>query len=105
MIIKTIRDNSVRLRDCPTCGIVAEESVFVTKTMDAISFHVQKELCEECCLALQRFIGKMDGVDSILVADGKIEIVFDNDRIAEIERAKIVRNSMQKLGYRILDEA
>jgi hypothetical protein len=47
----------------------------------------------------------MDGVDSILVADGKIEIVFDNDRIAEIERAKIVRNSMQKLGYRILDEA
>lgn len=88
-----------------TVELSQQKSLLVTKKMDTVSFNVQKEVCAECCLALQRFIGTIDGVDSILVADGKIDILFDKDKIPETDLAKVVRNSMQKLGYRMLDES
>ncbi len=66
--------------------------------MDTVSFMVQKELCAECCLALQRFIGKIAGVEFISVVDGKIKIVFDKEKIAESELVSMVKDSMNKLG-------
>lgn len=69
--------------------------------MKKISLEVQKEFCEECSLALRRFIGKMDGVESIDVKDGKIEIDFDSSKILESDLIKISRDSMEKLGYKI----
>jgi hypothetical protein len=35
--------------------------------MEKISLKVQKQFCEECSLALRRFVGKLDGVESIVV--------------------------------------
>lgn len=72
-------------------------------SMKKISFGVQKELCAECSLALRRFIGKMDGVESIEVESGKIEISFDGSKISEKELFRISKDSMDKLGYKMLD--
>ncbi len=71
--------------------------------MKKLSLNVQKEFCDECSLALRRFIGKMDGVNSIDVENGKIVINFDDSRILEEDILKISRESMEKLGYRIND--
>ncbi len=71
--------------------------------MEKLSLNVQKEFCESCSLALRRFIGKMDGVESIDVNEGKIEINFDSSKIAGTDLFKISKDSMEKLGYKILD--
>ena len=69
--------------------------------MKKISLHVQKEFCEECSLALRRFIGKMNGVDSIDVESGKIVISFDDSKVLEEDIVKISRESIEKLGYKM----
>ena len=71
--------------------------------MKTVSLNVQKEFCEECSLALRRFIGHMDGVSSIDVEKGKIIINFDDGRIAEEDILKISRENIEKLGYKITD--
>ena len=71
--------------------------------MKTVSLNVQKEFCDECSLALRRFIGHMDGVSSIDVEKGKIVINFDDGRIAEEEILKISRESIEKLGYKMSD--
>lgn len=71
--------------------------------MRKISLNVQKEFCDECSLALRRFIGKMDGVNSIDTENGKIVIDFDDSKVTEQYLLKISRDSMEKLGYRLED--
>ena len=69
--------------------------------MKTISLDIQKEFCEECSLALRRFIGHMNGVNTIDVENGKIVIHFDNGRTAEEDIVKITRESIEKLGYKM----
>lgn len=71
--------------------------------MKNISLNVQQEFCDECSLALRRFIGKMDGVDSIDVENGKIVITFDDSRITEEDILRISRESIEKMGYKITE--
>lgn len=70
--------------------------------MGKILFEVEKHMCAECSLALRRFIGNMDGVQSIDVENGMIAIVFDDSRISRDTISRIMKDSMEKLGYRIL---
>ena len=71
--------------------------------MKKISLNVQKEFCDECSLALRRFVGKMDGVNSIGTENGKIVIDFDDSKVTEQYLLKISRESIEKLGYRLDD--
>ncbi len=71
--------------------------------MKKISLNVRKEFCDECSLALRRFIGKMDGVNSIDTESGKVVIEFDESRIKEEFVLKITKESIEKLGYRLND--
>lgn len=72
--------------------------------MSKVSLNVQKQFCEECSLALRRFIGGMEGVESIEVQTGKIEIGYDSTKIAEDILKKLSKDSIEKLGYKLLDE-
>jgi copper chaperone CopZ len=69
--------------------------------MKVAHFAVGKNLCGDCSLALRRFIGGMEGVDSIEVANGKIAVTFNEARIEEETLSKITRESIEKLGYKI----
>ena len=71
--------------------------------MKKLSLNVQKEFCNECSLALRRFIGKMDGVNAIDTENGKIVIDFDDSKVTEQYLLKISRDSIEKLGYRLED--
>ena len=71
--------------------------------MKQVSLNVQKEFCDECSLALRRFIGRMEGVDSIDVENGKILIKFDDAKVMEEDILKISKESIEKLGYKIND--
>jgi copper chaperone CopZ len=69
--------------------------------MGKVSFDVGNELCEECSLALRRFIGRMDGVESVDVEDGKVSVSFESTKVTEEELNRITRESIEKLGYKI----
>ncbi|BCB97001.1 hypothetical protein JZK55_19230 [Dissulfurispira thermophila] len=71
--------------------------------MGKVSINVQKEFCEECSLALRRFIGKMNGVNSIDTENEKIIIDFDASKVMEKDILKITKESIEKLGYKIFD--
>lgn len=68
--------------------------------MEKISFDVGKELCDECSLALRRFIGHMEGVESIDVEEGKVAVLFDGGKISLEELSRITKDSIEKLGYK-----
>lgn len=69
--------------------------------MKSISLGVDKSLCAECGLALRRFVGGMNGVESIDVERGKIIVRFDEMKIPEENITKITRDSVEKLGYKL----
>lgn len=71
--------------------------------MDKISLNVEKHFCEECSLALRRFIGHMDGVEAIEVEEGKIAVEFDRDKITEEELVRLTKDSIEKLGYKLFE--
>jgi copper chaperone CopZ len=62
-------------------------------------FNVDKNLCIDCSLALRRFIGGLDGVDSIDVEQGKIAVSFDENEMDQEKLSKIAKDSIRKLGY------
>lgn len=68
--------------------------------MKRVLFDVGKELCGECTLALRRFIGHMEGVDSIDIEAGKVAVAFDNGKISEKDILRVTTDSLEKLGYR-----
>ena len=70
---------------------------------EKLSFGVEKHFCEECSLALRRFLGNMDGVESIEVEEGKIAVEFDRDKIIGEELFRITKDSIERLGYKLLD--
>lgn len=67
--------------------------------MKKTSFSVDKNLCFDCSLALRRFIGGLDGVDSIDVEHGKVVVSFNENEIDQEKLSKIARDSIRKLGY------
>ncbi len=69
--------------------------------MKVALFDVDKNLCVDCSMALRRFIGGMDGVESIDVEQGKIAVKFDEAAIDEEKLSKIARDSIERLGYRV----
>jgi copper chaperone CopZ len=72
--------------------------------MAKILLNVQKQFCEECSLALRRFVGNLDGVDSVNVENGRIVISFDASTITEDRVRTIAQDSVEKLGYKLNDE-
>jgi copper chaperone CopZ len=67
--------------------------------MGTISLNVRKEFCEECSLALRRFVGNLDGVETVDVENGRIVISFDASIIPEERVRTIAEDSVEKLGY------
>jgi len=72
--------------------------------MKTALFKVDSTLCAECSMAVRRFVGGMDGVESIDVEQGKIAVRFDEREISEETLSKITKDSIEKLGYRVEEE-
>lgn len=68
--------------------------------MSKASFTVtQRHLCMDCTLALRRFIGGLDGIESVDVEEGRIAVSFDENAIARERLTEITKDSIRKLGY------
>jgi copper chaperone CopZ len=69
--------------------------------MKVAVFNVEKSICADCSLALRRFIGGLDGVESIDALAGRIAVTFNESAIDEETVARITKDSIEKLGYRV----
>ncbi len=66
------------------------------------SFKVEDRFCDECALALRRFIGHMEGIESIDVENRMIAVVFDPAKMPEERLDKIATDSLEKLGHKLV---
>ncbi len=71
--------------------------------MRKLLFSVEDKVCDECALALRRFIGHMKGIESINVEDRKIAVVFDSAKMADDELIRITEDSLEKLGHKLTE--
>lgn len=71
--------------------------------MKKLLFKVEARFCDECALALRRFIGHMEGVESIDVEDEMIAVVFDPAKMPRETLDKIAKDSLEKLGYKVIE--
>ncbi len=72
--------------------------------MEKKYFAVEDRFCEECALALRRFIGHENGVESIDVENRMIAVVFDPDKIPGERLESLTRDSLEKLGHALITE-
>ena len=68
-----------------------------------ITLNVGTIFCYDCVLALRKFIGSMKGVGSVEVEEGKVAIDFAPSVISEEDIIRLARDSIEKLGYKVLD--
>lgn len=64
--------------------------------MEKLTLNVEKIFCQECSLALRRFVGHMDGVESIDVEEGKVAVAFDESKISEEELFSEIQGTILK---------
>jgi len=70
--------------------------------MKTMCVPVQKEFCAECSLALRRFIGGLEGIESIDEVDGQISIQYDDAIIKSDKLFAAVCENVEKLGYKLI---
>ncbi len=70
--------------------------------MEKRSFKVEERFCEECAMALRRFIGHMDGIESIDVENKMIAVVFNPSKMPEEKLDRITKDSLEKLGHTLI---
>ncbi len=79
-----------------------QQSDKIYEIMEEFSVMLQKETCAECAMALRRFIGHMDGVESVETDErGRLTVYFDAAMISSEELYKITKENIEKLGYHI----
>jgi copper chaperone CopZ len=72
-------------------------------TMEKRSFKVEEQFCDECALALRRFIGHLDGIESIEVENKMIAVSFNPTKMPEERLDRITKDSLEKLGHKLIE--
>ncbi len=70
--------------------------------MEKRFFRVEDRFCDECALALRRFIGHEEGIASVEVENRMIAVVFDPAKMAGDRLEQLARDSLEKLGHKLI---
>jgi copper chaperone CopZ len=72
--------------------------------MASISFKVGSIYCYDCVIALKKFIGSLEGIQSIeTIGEDRVDISYDPSSISEEKLRQIVTDSIEKLGFKIVE--
>jgi copper chaperone CopZ len=66
-----------------------------------ILFNVGTIFCFECVMALRKFVGSVKGISAVEIDGGMVSVEYDPAVISEEKVDRIVRDSVERLGYRI----
>ena len=67
--------------------------------MEKKLFKVEAQFCDECALALRRFIGHLDGVEAVEVENKMIAVSFNPSKMPGEKLDRIAKDSLEKLGH------
>ena len=71
--------------------------------MEKRSFKVEERFCDECALALRRYLGHLDGIESIDVENKMIAVAFNPAKMPQERLEKIAKDSLEKLGHKLIE--
>ena len=71
--------------------------------MMSTTFQGDKVFCCDCSIALKRFIERVNGAAAVELGRQAMTIKFDDVEIKEDTVHAIARNSMESLGYRLIE--
>jgi|Deesub1362A_J573_1020465.scaffolds.fasta_scaffold16116_2 copper chaperone CopZ len=71
--------------------------------MESVHFNVGGLYCYECSMALKKFLGSIKGIVSVDVENEEVVISYQPEEIDGTEVERITRESIEKLGYRVID--
>ena len=71
--------------------------------MEKKLFKIEDRFCDECALALRRFIGHLEGVESIDVENRLIAVSFNPAKMPKEKLDRITKDSLEKLGYKLIE--
>ncbi len=66
-------------------------------------FKVEDQFCDECALALRRFIGHEEGVESVDVENKMIAVSFNPAKMPEERLDQLTKDSLEKLGHKVIE--
>ena len=70
--------------------------------MAIISYKTGSVQCYDCVIALKKFIGSLDGVESIeMDGEYKVDISYDASSISKDKLTRLVGESVDKLGFKV----
>ncbi|HEY6011339.1 MAG TPA: heavy-metal-associated domain-containing protein [Nitrospirota bacterium] len=69
--------------------------------MKTLTFTIKDIVCEECSLALRRYLSGFAGVGSVEVEGRNVAVVFDQEKISRETVIDIARDSLEKLGHKL----
>ncbi len=72
--------------------------------MEKRLFKVEDRFCDECALALRRFIGHMEGIESIDVENKMIVVAYNPAKMSGEKLDEIAKDSLEKLGHKMIAE-
>lgn len=70
--------------------------------MEKRMFKVEERFCDECALALRRFIGHEEGVESIDVENKMVAVVFNPATMSKERLDNLTKDSLEKLGHKLI---
>ena len=72
--------------------------------MARLSFKVGNIYCYDCVIALKKFLGSLDGIESVeMSGEDRVDILFDDSKMSDEKLREVVADSSDKLGFKILD--
>ena len=71
--------------------------------MEKRLFKIEERFCDECALALRRFLGHEEGIGSVDVENRMIAVVFDPAKMSGERLHELAKDSLEKLGHRLLE--
>ena len=71
--------------------------------MRKLLFSIEDRVCDECALALRRFIGHLSGIDSIDVENREIAVSYDPTKVTDEGVLRVITESLEKLGHKPLE--
>lgn len=72
--------------------------------MEKVLFKIGKDVCDECSMALRRFMGHVEGVESIDAENDSIAVYFNETKVTREKLHEIAKDSIEKLGYALIEQ-
>ncbi len=85
--------------------VISRQDRLIYYTVSVLRVNVGPLYCYDCVTALRRFVGGMKGIESVEVEDGMVEVRYSAAEISEREVLKIISDTVQKLGYSIIESS